>query len=271
MTWSLQICRDHSRITVRRADGNRNPNRGNVLYERFTDRTRKAMQLANQAAQRGNVEWIHPVHVLFGVLHEGSGNACRFLRDIVGGEPGEKNYGGFFDAVKAAAPTAGGQVVMGRLPHTDGTKDVIAASIEAARSLGHNHVGTEHLLLGLLASPDPVVSKLFADAGVTADKVREAVAKAFPPQPPPVPPVPIKTWAAALGAFAAESQEAIAGGWRSDRASSFVTISGGLDAVPADPEIRAAAAAWDALAGLAPDARKRAARWLADRATAEGA
>lgn len=110
------------------------------MYERFTDRARKAMQLADREAQRLNRDFIDAPHVAVGVFRA-AGVACKVIEKL--GTTPESVIAGL------ELPTGDDQVVMGRLPHTPQTKKVIEYSIEEARNLNHNWVGTEHLLLGL--------------------------------------------------------------------------------------------------------------------------
>jgi ATP-dependent Clp protease ATP-binding subunit ClpA len=111
------------------------------MYERFTDRARKAMQMANQAAQKYNHEYVAPEHMLVGVLKAGGiaafnvDNAAEILAAI------EKHL------ASVAGPD---MVTMGKLPQTPRAKKVIEIAIKEATDLNHNYVGTEHMLLGLM-------------------------------------------------------------------------------------------------------------------------
>ena len=114
------------------------------MYERFTDRARKVMQLANQEAQRFNHEYVGTEHILLGLVKEGSGVAANVLKNL------DIDLRKIRLEVEKIVQTGPDMVISSKLPHTPGAKKVITHSIEEARNLNHNYVGTEHLLLGLL-------------------------------------------------------------------------------------------------------------------------
>jgi ATP-dependent Clp protease ATP-binding subunit ClpC len=129
------------------------------MYELFTDRARKVMQLANQEAQRFNHEYVGTEHVLLGIIHEGGGVATNIL----------KNHG--LDLCKVRleiekiVQSGPDMVTMGKLPHTPRVKKVIEYAVEEARKHNHNYVGSEHLLLGLLREGESVACQVFANLG----------------------------------------------------------------------------------------------------------
>jgi ATP-dependent Clp protease ATP-binding subunit ClpC len=139
------------------------------MYERFTDRARKVMQLANQEAQRFNHEYIGAEHVLLGLIKEGSGIAGTAL----------KNRGITVEAARREVekfhPSGPDVVVMGKLPQTPRAKKVIEYSMEEARNLNHNYVGTEHIVLGLLREQEGVAGRVLMGLGLTLEAVREEV------------------------------------------------------------------------------------------------
>ncbi len=110
------------------------------MYERFTDRARKVMQLANQEAQRFNHEYVGTEHVLLGLIKEGSGVAANVLRNL---DVDLRKIRNEVEKIVQAGPE---MVTMGKLPQTPRAKKVIEYAIEEARNLNHNYVGTEHLL-----------------------------------------------------------------------------------------------------------------------------
>src|SRR6476661_4738536 len=136
------------------------------MYERFTDRARKVMQLANQEAQRFN-----PEHILLGLVKEGSGVAANVLKNL---DIDLRKIRLEVEKIVQHGP-GGEQVVMGRLPHTPRAKKVIEYSIEEARNLNHNYVGTEHLLLGLLREQEGVAAQVLMNLGLKLEDVREEV------------------------------------------------------------------------------------------------
>src|SRR5215207_8207674 len=141
------------------------------MYERFTDRARKVMQLANQEAQRFNHEYIGTEHILLGLVKEGSGVAATVLKNL---DIDLRKIRLEVEKIVQHGP-GGEQVVMGRLPHTPRAKKVIDYSVEEARNLNHNYVGTEHLLLGLLREQEGVAAQVLMNLGLKLEDVREEV------------------------------------------------------------------------------------------------
>jgi ATP-dependent Clp protease ATP-binding subunit ClpC len=141
------------------------------MYERFTDRARKVMQLANQEAQRFNHEYIGTEHILLGLVKEGSGVAANVLKNL------DIDLRKIRLEVEKIVQTGPGSemVTMGKLPQTPRAKKVIEYSIEEARNLNHNYVGTEHLLLGLLREQEGVAAQVLMNLGLKLEDVREEV------------------------------------------------------------------------------------------------
>jgi ATP-dependent Clp protease ATP-binding subunit ClpA len=141
------------------------------MYERFTDRARKVMQLANQEAQRFNHEYIGTEHILLGLIAEGSGVAANVLHNL---DVDMRRARQEVERIVTPGP-AGEQVTMSRLPHTPRTKKVIQLAIEETSALNHNYVGTEHLLLGLLREQEGVAAQVLIHLGAGLDRVRAEV------------------------------------------------------------------------------------------------
>src|SRR5258706_8470234 len=120
------------------------------MYERFTDRARKVMQLANQEAQRHNHEYLGTEHVLLGLVKEGTGVAINVLKRL-NIDPQKASLE--VEKIIQSGPDA---VPKGKIQLTPRTKKVIEYAFEEARNLNHNYVGTEHLLLGLLREQEGV-------------------------------------------------------------------------------------------------------------------
>ena len=139
------------------------------MFERFTDRARKVMALANQEAQRFNHEYIGTEHILLGLVKEGSGVGANVLKNL--GVDLRKVRLEVEKLVKSGPE----MVTMGKLPQTPRAKRVIEYAIEEARQLNHNYVGTEHLLLGLLREQDGVAAQVLMNLGLKLDDVREEV------------------------------------------------------------------------------------------------
>ncbi|MBS0263872.1 MAG: ATP-dependent Clp protease ATP-binding subunit [Planctomycetes bacterium] len=139
------------------------------MYERFTDRARKVMQLANQEAQRFNHEYIGTEHILLGLVKEGSGVAANVLKNL------DVDLRKIRLEVEKIVQSGPDMVTMGKLPQTPRAKKVIEYSMEEARNLNHNYVGTEHILLGLLREQEGVAAQVLMNLGLKLEDVREEV------------------------------------------------------------------------------------------------
>jgi len=139
------------------------------MYERFTDRARKVMQLANQEAQRFNHEYIGTEHMLLGLIKEGSGVAANVLKNL------DVDLRKIRLEVEKLVQSGPDMVTMGKLPQTPRAKKVIEYAMEEARNLNHNYVGTEHILLGLLREQEGVAAQVLMNLGLKLDDVREEV------------------------------------------------------------------------------------------------
>ena len=138
------------------------------MYERFTDRARKVMQLANQEAQRFNHEYVGPEHLLIGLVKEKSGVAANALRNLDVDLPKIRNE------VEKIVPAGPQMVTMGQLPQTPRAKKLIEYAIEEAGHLGHNYVGTEHLLLALLREQEGVAVQVLMNLNLKLEEVARA-------------------------------------------------------------------------------------------------
>ncbi len=139
------------------------------MYERFTDRARKVMQLANQEAQRFNHEYIGTEHMLLGLVKEGTGVAANVLKNL------DVDLRKIRLEVEKLVQTGPEMVTMGKLPQTPRAKKVVEYSMEEARNLNHNFVGTEHILLGLLREQEGVAAQVLMNLGLKLEEVREEV------------------------------------------------------------------------------------------------
>ncbi|MCS7034252.1 MAG: ATP-dependent Clp protease ATP-binding subunit [Phycisphaerae bacterium] len=139
------------------------------MFERFTDRARKVMALANQEAQRFNHEYIGTEHILLGLVKEGSGVGANVLKNL------DVDLRKVRLEVEKLVKSGPDMVTMGKLPQTPRAKKVIEYAIEEARNLNHNYVGTEHLLLGLLREHDGVAAQVLMNLGLKLEEVREEV------------------------------------------------------------------------------------------------
>src|SRR6476646_1410839 len=139
------------------------------MFERFTDRARKVMALANQEAQRFNHEYIGTEHILLGLVKEGSGVGANVLKNL------DVDLRKVRMEVEKLVKSGPDMVTMGKLPQTPRAKKVIEYAIEEARNLNHNYVGTEHLLLGLLREQEGVAAQVLMNLNLKLEEVREEV------------------------------------------------------------------------------------------------
>ncbi|MCC7203571.1 MAG: ATP-dependent Clp protease ATP-binding subunit [Phycisphaeraceae bacterium] len=139
------------------------------MFERFTERARKVMAMANQEAQRFNHEYIGTEHILLGLVKEGSGVGANVLKNL------DVDLRKVRLEVEKLVKSGPDTVTMGRLPQTPRAKKVIEYAIEEARNLNHNYVGTEHLLLGLLREHEGVAAQVLMNLGLKLEEVRTEV------------------------------------------------------------------------------------------------
>jgi ATP-dependent Clp protease ATP-binding subunit ClpC len=139
------------------------------MFDRFTDRARKVMNLAKQEAQRLNHEYIGTEHILLGLIQEGSGVAASVLKNL---GIDLKKIRAEIEKIVKGSPT---MVTMGTLPFTPRAKKVLELALEEASQLGHNYIGTEHLLLGLIKENEGIAARVLLNLGVKLEEVREEV------------------------------------------------------------------------------------------------
>jgi len=139
------------------------------MRERFSDRARHAMALANLEAGRLKHDYLAPAHIMLGLIAEGHGIATEALHllDVDLDEVRRQ-----VAARMEKGDTSGG---VGRRAQTAGTKEVVTRAVEEARQLGHRYVGTEHLVLALLAYGDGVPSQVLREQGLQIHQLREKV------------------------------------------------------------------------------------------------
>ncbi len=139
------------------------------MFDKFTDRALKVMEIANEEAKQLNHEYIGTEHILLGLLKEGSGIAVNVLNNH-----GIERVNVLAKVGKIVRPSKE-KVVAGKLPLTLRAKKVIELSTEASRHLEHNYVGTEHLLLGLVNEGESVAADVLGQLGMTAEKVMRGI------------------------------------------------------------------------------------------------
>jgi len=139
------------------------------MFDRFTDRAKKVMNLARQEAQRFNHEYLGTEHILLGLVQEGSGVAANVLKNM------GIDLNKIRTEVEKIVKTGPSMVTMGQLPFTPRAKKVLELSMEEASNLGHNYIGTEHLLLGLIKENEGIAAQVLINLGVKLEDVREEV------------------------------------------------------------------------------------------------
>lgn len=139
------------------------------MYERFTDRARTVMQLADREARRLNHEYIGTDHILLGLIAEEAGVAGAVLANLGIDLPKARRK------VEELVPPLPPGAQFGELPLTPRAAQAIAYSHEEAAKLSHNYVGTEHLILGLTRDADFVAAQALVGLGVALEDVREEV------------------------------------------------------------------------------------------------
>ena len=143
------------------------------MFERFTDRARRVVVLAQEEARMLNHNYIGTEHILLGLLREEEGLAARVLEslDIT------------VERVRAQVVRivgSGEEVTSGQIPFTPRAKKVLELALREALSLGHNYIGTEHILLGLVREGEGVAAQVLQKLGADLARVREAVVELIP-------------------------------------------------------------------------------------------
>ncbi len=138
------------------------------MFQRFTDRARKVVVLAQEEARLLNHSYIGTEHLLLGILAEGTGFAARAL-DGLGIELAT------IRADVAEIIGQGSEIPSGHIPFTPRAKRVLELSLREALGLGHNYIGTEHVLLGLISEGEGVAAQVLVNRGAELDHVRVAV------------------------------------------------------------------------------------------------
>ncbi len=140
------------------------------MFEKFTERARKVMSLARQEAQRLNSEFIGTEHILLGIIQEGGGVAAKVLKNLNVDLRRIRQ-----EIEKLITPSTSPTVTLGQLPFSPRAKRVIELAGDAASHLGHDVIGTEHLLLGLLKENEGIAAQVLTNLGLKLDEVRDMV------------------------------------------------------------------------------------------------
>lgn len=135
------------------------------MFERFTDKARRVIVLAQQEARTLRHSYIGTEHILLGLLHEDGGLAARVLTEM----------GVSLDAMRQRAEDIAGRgqkPLSGHIPFTPPAKKVLELALREALQLNHTHIGTEHILLGLIREGDGVAAQVLAADGVDLNRAR---------------------------------------------------------------------------------------------------
>jgi ATP-dependent Clp protease ATP-binding subunit ClpC len=138
------------------------------MFERFTDRARRVVVLAQEEARLLNHNYIGTEHILLGLVREGDGVAARALESL----------GISLEAVRQHVEEIigrGKQAPSGHIPFTPRAKKVLELSLREAHQLGHNYIGTEHILLGLIREGEGVAAQVLVRLGADLNRVRQQV------------------------------------------------------------------------------------------------
>jgi ATP-dependent Clp protease ATP-binding subunit ClpC len=138
------------------------------MFERFTDRARRVVVLAQDEARSLNHNYIGTEHILLGMLSEGEGVAAKALEELGIG----------LDAIRQQVVEIigrGAQVPGGHIPFTPRAKKVLELSLRESLQLGHEYIGTEHILLGLIREGEGVAAQVLTRLGATKDQVQHQV------------------------------------------------------------------------------------------------
>ena len=138
------------------------------MFERFTDRARRVVVLAQEEARMLNHNYIGTEHILLGLIHEGEGVAAKSLESL----------GISLEAVRSQVEEIigqGQQAPSGHIPFTPRAKKVLELSLREALQLGHNYIGTEHILVGLIREGDGVAAQVLVKLGADLNRVRQQV------------------------------------------------------------------------------------------------
>src|SRR5659263_176607 len=138
------------------------------MFERFTDRARRVVVLAQEEARMLNHNYIGTEHILLGLIHEGEGVAAKALESLGISLEGVRSQVEEIIGQGQSAPS-------GHIPFTPRAKKVLELSLREALQLGHNYIGTEHILLGLIREGEGVAAQVLIKLGADLNRVRQQV------------------------------------------------------------------------------------------------
>jgi ATP-dependent Clp protease ATP-binding subunit ClpC len=139
------------------------------MFERFTDRARRVIVDAQNEARSLGHNYIGPEHILLGLIHEGDGVGAKALEAM---QISTDTIRGRIEEITGRGQVSPGK---GHIPFTPRAKKVLELSLREALQLGHNYIGTEHILLGLIHEGDGVAAQVLVGLGVDLDRTRQLV------------------------------------------------------------------------------------------------
>ena len=157
------------------------------MFERFTERARRVVVLSQQEARELNHDWIGTEHILLGLIHEGEGIAARAITST------GVSLAAARQAVEDIVPRGADPLPpAGHIPFTPQAKKVLELSLREALQLGHDYIGTEHIMLGLLREGDGVAAQVLVSMGIDLNRARQLVIELLSghPEEPALAPVP---------------------------------------------------------------------------------
>jgi len=170
--WTTSSTLSHGRRDHRPDESSARSTSGVDGFGKFTDRARRVLTYAQDEAQRFDHNYIGTEHLLLGLIREGNGMAAQVL----------ENMGVELAKVRTAVDFIigrGDQAVVGEVGLTPRAKRVIELAIDEAHGFGHNYIGTEHLLLGLVREGEGIAAGVLESLGVNLDRVRHEVIRAL--------------------------------------------------------------------------------------------
>jgi ATP-dependent Clp protease ATP-binding subunit ClpC len=139
-------------------------------FDKFTERARRVLSLAQEEAQRFQHNYIGTEHLLLGLVREGEGVAAKVLHDL--GVDLQKVSSSVEEIIGR-----GDRIVQGEIGLTPRAKKVIELAVDEARRMNHHYIGTEHLLLGLIREGEGIAAGVLVSLGVTLEKARRQTAR----------------------------------------------------------------------------------------------
>ena len=155
------------------------------MFNRFTERARRAILLAREEAKRLDHDYLGTEHILLGLIREGEGVGATVLQEL------GIDLAHVREEVEKAVGRGGGGLFLGQIPFTPRAKKVLELAVSEAKNLGHNYVGTEHILLGLIREEEGVAAQILTTLGADLEKVRQQAINLLGGGPKAISPSPV--------------------------------------------------------------------------------